>query len=100
VPESTRSRCLFVDLSEGAGGRANVTRNAVTLCPPDSGHLDLFGDPRNEMVEYRGTRLGTNLTRRDMTLGHGLGAAERTGFAELWGRYAIEIGRRHRPRTT
>lgn len=96
VLAKTRTKCVFVDLGPNEGGSPKLTVNVVTLQPPDAWHLDLYGDPRNEIVDYKLKELGKVSTRLDMVFKNGLSPSERTWFASLWERWAAEIERESR----
>lgn len=91
ILESTRTRSVFVDLFEGARGKPGVAVNVVSLSPPNAWHLDLYGDPRNETVDYNLTSLGKARTRLDMRFRVGLSEIERVWFSKLWDRWASEL---------
>lgn len=99
ILEASRTRSVFVDLFSGGGSSPRLAVNVVTLKPPAAWHLDLYGDPRSEGVDYRLTRLGRSKTRLDMTFRVGLGPSEKAGFAQLWAQWAAEIERSYRSRT-
>lgn len=99
ILERTSTRCVFVDVIGRSGKGPKLALNLVNLSPPRSWHLDFFGDPRNETVDYRLTRLGRGSTRLDMTFKVGLSRAERAGFQALWDKYASEIVEEYRSRS-
>jgi len=93
----TKTKCIFIDLFPGQGGRQNVAVNVVTLKPPNRWHLDLYGDPHNVSLDFRLTKLAQDRTRLDMTFresgtpGWWARDSEAAGFDELWSKYASEI---------
>ncbi len=98
ILEKTRARAVFVDVIDAASGHPKLAVNVVQLAPPDAWHLDLFGDPRNESVDYRLRRRGPDETRLDMVFRVGLGPTEGAGFTALWEGYAREIVHEYRSR--
>lgn len=98
VLAQTPSRCVFVDLFPRGDGRQGVGVNVVRLAPPDSWHLDFYGEPRGETVDYRLTKLGPETTRLTMEFAVGLSRAEKSGFAALWKTFAATMENEYRER--
>ena len=96
ILESTRTKCVFVDILKGKGRQVGVAVNVVSLSPPRSWHLDLYGDPRNETVDYELRVLGPTRTRLEMRFKVGLSSIERTWFTKLWEGWASEIKKEYR----
>jgi hypothetical protein len=66
ILERTKKRVIYVQIYEGADGEEKAAVNIVTLSPPNSWHLDYFGEEDDETGEYRLKALGKNKTRLDM----------------------------------
>jgi hypothetical protein len=66
ILEKTKKRVIYVQIYEGADGDQKVAVDIVTLKPPNSWHLDYFGEEDDETGEYRLKSLGKNKTRLDM----------------------------------
>jgi hypothetical protein len=66
ILEKTLKRAIYAQIYDGADGRKKVAVNVVTLKPPDSWHLDYFGEEDDETAEYRLKSLGRGKTRLDM----------------------------------
>ena len=62
----TKKKVVYAQLYEGADGSQKVAVDIVTLNPPDSWHLDYFGEEDDETGEYHLKDLGNGKTRLDM----------------------------------
>ena len=98
VLEKTRSRRVFVDIYGREDGNLKLAVNIVSLRPPNFWHLDFFGDPRNEAVDYRLTSLGEKKTRLHMVFRFGLGRSEADWFTALRDKFAPAIEKDYRSR--
>jgi len=63
IIEKTRKRVVFAQVWNEAEGKTRVNVDIVTLKPPDSWHLDMFGSFRNETAEYKLKSLGKGTTQ-------------------------------------
>jgi len=66
ILERTKKRVIYAQIYQGADGTQKVAVDIVTLSPPNSWHLDYFGEEDDETGEYRLKSLGKNKTRLDM----------------------------------
>lgn len=66
VLEKTKKMAVYAQIYQGSDGSQKVAVNMVTLRPPNSWHLDYFGEEDDETGEYRLKDLGGGRTRLDM----------------------------------
>jgi len=66
ILEKTKKRVIYVQIYKGGDGKQKVAANIVTLRPPNSWHLDFFGEEDDETGEYVVKDLGKDKTRLDM----------------------------------
>ena len=66
IVEKTKKRVIYVQIYKGGDGKQKVAANIVTLRPPNSWHLDFFGEEDDETGEYVVKDLGKDKTRLDM----------------------------------
>lgn len=66
VLEKNRKKSIYVVTYKGSDGATKMNVNIVSLKPPNSWHLDQFGEEDNEVGEYKLVKLGRNKTRIDM----------------------------------
>lgn len=66
VLEKTKKMAVYAQIYQGSDGSQKVAVNMVTLRPPNSWHLDYFGEEDDETGEYRLRDLGGGRTRLDM----------------------------------
>jgi hypothetical protein len=64
--EKTKKRAIYVEIYDGADGKQKVAVNIVILKPPNSWHLDFYGEEDYEEGEYKLKSLGRGKTRLDM----------------------------------
>ncbi len=76
ILEKTKKRAIYVVNYKGADGSPKLNVNIVTLKPPNTWHLEQFGEEDNETGDYVLTSLGKERTRLDMV------------FKEKWKRIA------------
>ena len=62
IIEKTRKRVIFAQVWNESEDNMRVNVDIVTLSPPDSWHLDMFGSFRNETAEYKLKNLGKDKT--------------------------------------
>jgi hypothetical protein len=66
ILEKTKKRVIYVQIYQGGDGKQKVAANIVTLRPPNSWHLEFFGEEDDETGEYVVKDLGKDKTRLDM----------------------------------
>jgi len=66
IVEKTKKRVIYVQIYKGGDGKQKVAANIVTLRPPNSWHLEFFGEEDDETGEYVVKDLGKDKTRLDM----------------------------------
>ena len=66
ILEKTKKRVIYVQLYTGADGKQKAAVDIVTLKPPNSWHLDFFGEEDDETGEYSLKALGEKKTKLDM----------------------------------
>jgi hypothetical protein len=62
----TKKRVVYVEIYDGDDGKRKIGVDIVTLTPPNSWHLDYYGDDFDEAGEYKLKSLGRGKTRLDM----------------------------------
>ena len=106
ILEKTKKRAIYVQLYDGADGKRKVCLDIVTLKPPNSWHLDFFGEEDDETGEYRLTSLGKEKTRLDMTFREKWKKIARIPTIEeqvrssnkVWEKYAVALEQDYRSR--
>jgi len=66
ILEKTKKRVIYVQTYKGADGEQKVAVNIVTLRPPNSWHLDYFGEEDDETGDYVVKSLGKDKAKLDM----------------------------------
>lgn len=66
ILEKSRKRVLYVSTETAVDGTQRVGVDLVTLKPPNSWHLEFFGEDDNEIGDYKLSSLGKNRTKLSM----------------------------------
>ena len=66
ILEKTKKRVVFSNLSTTDDGSQKIGVNFVALKPPNSWHLDYFGEDENEIGDYKLSSLGRDKTKLSM----------------------------------
>jgi hypothetical protein len=99
ILEKTKKRAVYVQIYNGMDGKQKVAVDMVSLRPPDSWHLDYFGEEDDETGEYRLKSLGKEKTRLDMVFKEKWKAVARVpsieeqtrSTSEAWDRYVVAL---------
>jgi len=63
ILEKTKKRVVYAQLDPQEDGTQKIGVDYVTLKPPNSWHLEYFGEDDNEIGDYKLTSLGKNKTK-------------------------------------
>jgi hypothetical protein len=66
ILEKTKKRVVYAQLDPQEDGTQKIGVDYVTLKPPNSWHLEYFGEDDNELGEYKLTSLGKSKTKLTM----------------------------------
>jgi hypothetical protein len=66
ILSKTKRRVIYAQIYDGMDGKKKVAVNIVALTPPNSWHLDYFGEEDDETADYRLRSLGKDSTKLDM----------------------------------
>jgi hypothetical protein len=67
ILEKTKKRVVYAQLDPQEDGSQKIGVDYVTLKPPNSWHLEYFGEDDTEIGEYKLASLGKNKTKLTMT---------------------------------
>ncbi len=66
ILEKTKKKIVYAQLYKGEDGEQKIGVDIVTLKPPNSWHLDFYGEEDTETGEYKLKSLGRKKTKLDM----------------------------------
>ncbi len=104
ILDKTKKRVVYVEIYDGADGKQKVVVDIVTLTPPNSWHLDFYGEDFDEEGEYKLRSLGRGKTRLDILFKEEWKVADFPSADEqieqsskIWDKYIAALEKDHRP---
>lgn len=103
ILKKTEKMAVYAQIYQGSDGSQKVAVNMVTLGPPNSWHLDYFGEEDDETGEYKLKDLGGGKTRLDMVFKEKWKIEKPPSLeeqtrqtSEVWDKYASALEREYR----